>query len=171
MLRLAAENAKQHQVEDMTETGEALLVQVLCNLVLEDDYYQVKITKEKMAKLFDEEQKWLTTRWVSSALRRLGFKEKRRLGTGYEYRLTKRDVEDLALRMGIEKQEQSLEEKLSEIKQWIGLNKDADDLVDVFALTEHVKSLTEDDPSRIIDILKRDGQLFDVNKVGRLGVK
>ena len=77
-------------------------------------------------------------------------------------------------KLGVEAQSEktgSLGEKLSEIMQWVSLNKDADGLVDVFALTEHVKSLAVDDPSRIIEILKRDGQLFDVNKVGRLGVK
>jgi len=77
-------------------------------------------------------------------------------------------------KLGVETQSRnmgSLGEKLPEIMQWVSLNKDADGLVDVFALTEHVKSLAEDDPSRIIDILKRDGQLFNVSKVGRLGVK
>ena len=55
-----------------------------------------------MLEAFDEEQKWISTRWIGNALRRLGFKEKRRVGTGYQYKLNKADVEDLAARLGIE---------------------------------------------------------------------
>jgi len=103
MLELAIENAKQRHTENMTETGEAILVQVLQKITTEDNYYKVKFIKEMMSKEFDEEQKWLSTRWVGNALRRLGFKEKRRVGTGYEYKLNKKDVEDLADRMQIPK--------------------------------------------------------------------
>jgi len=102
ILQLAVEDAKQRRTENTTETGEVILVQVLRPLVIEDNYYRVKTLKEKMAEAFDEEQKWLTTRWVGNALRRLGFKDKRRVGTGYEYKLTKIDVEDIASRLGLE---------------------------------------------------------------------
>jgi hypothetical protein len=64
-------------------------------------FYQVKEVKEWLASWFDEEQKWLTTRWVGNALRRLGFAEKRRVGTGYEYRLIVHAVQDLGVRLGL----------------------------------------------------------------------
>ena len=57
MLELAIEGAKQRQIEDMTETGETLLIRVLLKLVTKDDYYKVKAIRDEMAKLFDEEQK------------------------------------------------------------------------------------------------------------------
>ncbi|MCZ2809601.1 MAG: hypothetical protein O2V44_09630 [Candidatus Bathyarchaeota archaeon] len=101
MLKLAIENAGQRHTENMTETGETILVQVLRRLVNQDRYYKVKLLKEEMMTEFDEEQKWLTTRWIGSALRRLGFKEKRRVGTGYEYFFKKLDVDDLAERMQV----------------------------------------------------------------------
>jgi hypothetical protein len=69
--------------------------------VKKDDYYKVKGIKVAMAACFDEDQKWLTSRWIGSALRRLGFKDKRRVGTGYEYRLATKEVRNLALRMGL----------------------------------------------------------------------
>jgi hypothetical protein len=103
MLKLAVEDAKQRQVENITETGEAILVQVLQKIVNADGYYKIKSIKETMGKEFDEEQKWITTKWIGNALRRLGFKEKRRVGTGYEYKLKKEDVKELAERMQIPK--------------------------------------------------------------------
>jgi len=101
ILTLAIKNAKQRLTENITETGEVILLQVLTQLVNENNYYPVKTLKNKMAEAFDEEQKWLTTRWIGSALRRLGFTEKRRVGTGYQYFLKNEDVNDLAKRMNL----------------------------------------------------------------------
>jgi hypothetical protein len=103
MLSLARDSARDRQVEDLTETGDMILVHILLEKVKADAFYPVKLLKESLAEHFDEELKWLNTRWVGRALRRLGFKEKRRLGTGYEYRLTPTDVGNLAKRMQIEK--------------------------------------------------------------------
>ena len=116
MLDLALDKAEQKQTENVTETGELILAQVLLSMIKEDNYYRVKDIREEMAKQFDEEQKWLTTRWVGNALRRLGFTEKRRVGTGYEYRLTQNDVADLAERLGITPSQPTLEDKLLNIK-------------------------------------------------------
>jgi transposase len=66
-------------VENRTETLDFLLVQTLLSIVKEDAYYKVKEIKEAMAENFDEPQKWLTTKWIGNALRRLGFTEKRRM--------------------------------------------------------------------------------------------
>jgi hypothetical protein len=97
----ARDSAKEKKIEDITETAESILVRALLDLVRESDFYPVRHIVDTMARYYDEPQKWLTTRWVGSALRRLGFKEKRRIGTGYQYRLSRADVEDLALRMGL----------------------------------------------------------------------
>jgi len=125
-----------------------------------------------MASLFDEEQKWLTTKWVANALKRLGFTEKRRIGTGYEYRLRRQDVQDLAKRMGVDESEESgsLKETLRKAAEWIVKNKDENGLIDLFSLTEFLSSLT-DKPNSIVEILKKEGWLFDVGTVGKLGVK
>jgi len=101
MVGLAIDKTKQKITEDITETGEVILLQVLMQIAKEDNYYKVKDLRDAMAQQFDEEQKWITTRWVGSALRRLGFKEKRRVGTGYEYRLTVDEVKDLAERLNL----------------------------------------------------------------------
>lgn len=102
VLTLALDSAKVKLTEDMTETGDTILVQVLIEIVEVDDYYPVKKIKDEMAKNFDEEQKWLTTSWVGRALTRMDFKEKRRVGTGYQYLLRRKVVEDLANRMQVE---------------------------------------------------------------------
>ncbi len=106
ILELAVQDAKQRQTENTTETGSVILAQVLLNIVkakeYKDDFLPVKALKEKMAEAYDEEQKWLTTKWIGNALRRLGFTEKRRVGTGYQYKICKAEVEDLAERLNIE---------------------------------------------------------------------
>ncbi|MEM3565829.1 MAG: hypothetical protein QXK18_03035, partial [Candidatus Bathyarchaeia archaeon] len=88
-------------IENMTETLDYVLVQTLNSLVEADGFYKVKVIKEAMASNFDEPQKWLTTKWIGNALRRLGFTEKRRFGSGYEYFLSKSKVKDLAERLGV----------------------------------------------------------------------
>ena len=172
MVHLCVENAKARMTEDMTETGENLLTQVLLELVKEDGFYKVKTIKESMASLFDEEQKWLTTKWVANALRRLGFTEKRRVGSGYEYRLRRHEVQDLAKRMGVDEsgESESLKEILQKATDWIVKNRDENGLIDLFSLTEFLSGLT-DKPNSLIEILKREGWLFDVGTVGKLGVK
>jgi hypothetical protein len=173
MVQLCVENAKARITEEMTETGETLLTQVLLKLVGEDGFYKVKTIKESMASLFDEEQKWLTTKWVANALRRLGFTEKRRVGTGYEYKLRRQEVQDLAVRMGVSEKEgedESLKEILQKAIDWVGKNKEAEGVIDLFSLTEFLSGLT-DKPSSIVEVLKREGWLFDVGIAGKLGVK
>jgi len=101
MLSLAKEKSKERKTENVTETGECILVESLLDLVNEPRYYKLKEIKEKMVEKFDEEQRWLSNRWISRALARLGFSEKRRLGTGVEYRLEPKAVVDLALRLGL----------------------------------------------------------------------
>jgi len=86
----------------MTETGDCILIETLLDMVNADSYYKVKEIRDEMAKHFDEEQKWLNTKWVGRALKRLGFTDKRRVGTGYEYRLTKQGVRDVAERLGVQ---------------------------------------------------------------------
>ena len=101
MVELAKATAKQSKVENLTETGESVLLQVLLEMVHGDDYVSVKTMKDKVAAQFDEQAPWITTRWVGNTLKRLGFKDKRRVGTGYQYKLNLVDVKDTAERMGV----------------------------------------------------------------------
>jgi len=110
MLKLAIEDAKSKQTENLTETSETLLVQVLVDLVQSTDWYSVKVVKAEMVSRLDEEAKWLTNEWLGRALRRLGFREKRRLGPGVQYKLGPEQVESLALRFGIVKEVKDMHE-------------------------------------------------------------
>jgi len=103
VLQFAIEKSNEKLVENLTETLDFLLVQTLTSIVAEDGFYKVKEIRDAMASNFDEPQKWLTTKWIGNALRRLGFTEKRRFGSGYEYFLAKDKVLDLAERLGISK--------------------------------------------------------------------
>lgn len=171
ILKLAVDSTEQRKVENMTETGESILVQVLSSEVQNDNYYKVKALRDKMAEAFDETQLWLTTKWVGSCLKRLGFKEKRRVGTGYEYKLTKDVVQDLAVRMGINKREQCLRDRLDKIRQWIAANKEQNNIIDITELTEYLKASGEPEPTRIIEILKNDGCIFPLPIPGKLGIQ
>lgn len=106
MFGLAKESQKSKKAEDLSESAETVLVMVLLRLAntesFEDDYHKVQEIKNIMLQFYDEEQKWINTKWVGSALRRLGFNDSRRLGTGYQYKLTKKKIVDLAARLGVE---------------------------------------------------------------------
>jgi hypothetical protein len=101
ILEFAKEKAEEKEVENRTETLDFILVQTLDSLIKEDGFYRVKSIKEAMALNFDEPQKWLTTKWIGNALRRLGFTVKRRFGSGYEYYFSREKVTDLMERLGI----------------------------------------------------------------------
>jgi len=103
ILDLAIRLTKEKRVENMTETGDYILVQTLVSLVKKDEYYKVKTIRDIMVEKFEEEPKWLNTWWIGRALKRLGFTDKRRLGKGMEYKLLKETVEDVAERLGVEK--------------------------------------------------------------------
>ena len=66
--------------------------------------------------------------------------------------------------------EKALQEILVKARGWCEQNKDDENTVDLFGLTEFLSGLTEQ-PTRIIDIMKSEGVLFDINQVGKLGVK
>ena len=168
ILKLAIEDAKQRQTENTTETGEVILTQILLHVVKEDNYYPVKTLKDKMLEAFDEEQKWITTRWIGNALRRLGFKEKRRVGTGYQYKLNKADVEDLAARLGLETVTKTELEKLEEVKKWILENK----IDGVISASELNGKIIEQgfDPQQIVQKLEAEGFLFGVTELNAWGV-
>jgi len=102
MLELAKLKSGERQTENITETGEYVLVETLLGVVGEDAYYKVKEIQETMEGKFDGEEKWLNTKWIGRALGRLGFTEKRRVGTGVEYRLKPEIIRDLAERLGIQ---------------------------------------------------------------------
>jgi hypothetical protein len=123
MFGLACTLAKERHIENVTEAGEEILVACLPNLVSpgqDHDWVKVRDIKEEMSKQFEETQDWLTSRWIGSALRRLGFLNKRRVGTGYEYDVPSERLEDLKRRMQIEepsgspeKEQKTLEEPKS----------------------------------------------------------
>jgi len=105
MLHFACTMAKQRHTENTTETGDEILIGCLLKIVEKGqstDYIKVKEIHELMTKQFEDREDWLTNKWIGNALRRLGFIEKRRVGSGYEYKISYSDLEDLKNRMQIE---------------------------------------------------------------------
>ena len=148
MTELAIEHARFRQVENMTETGALILLQTLVANIKSDDFYLVKDLRSWVSSQFDEEQKWLTTKWIGNTLRGLGFKEKRRVGTGYEYRLTVQEVSELAKRMQVELPEErktqtsldTLADKVQFSRAWLTdpKNLDEEGFADRLSLTDQV---------------------------------
>jgi len=176
IMKLAKEITSEKQTENITETGEYILVQTLLKIVDEDRFYPLAEIKKEMAGAFDEVQSWLQTKWIGRALKRLGFKEKRRVGRGVEYRLTPDAVADLAQRLNIPQPESSLTSTslnalsaLTTLTEWLVANKDDEGLIDIFELTEKITQMGLD-PRQIIDILKADGWLADRPQVGKMAV-
>jgi hypothetical protein len=178
MRKLAESYTAEKQTENVIETGEYILVQTLTKLVTEDGFYPAKTIRDEMANEFDEEQRWLKTEWVGRALRRLGFKEKRRVGRGVEHRLSPKAVQDLAERLNIfisppslpsHPTQPALQETLKTLTEWIVANRDSEGLIDAFELTAKIQELGLDS-LQVIGVLKAEGWLVDAPKIGKLGV-
>ena len=83
-------------------------------------------------------------------------------------------TERVIRKLGIKEEEEpreALKEILQKAREWIVVNKDSEGLIDLFKLIEYIKTLTEENPVKIVDVLKSDGQLFDVGKPAKMGVK
>ena len=122
MLELACTLAKQRHTENMTEVGEDILVQCLLQIVPEgqlEHWVKVKNIKEGMSATFEEPQDWLTSKWIGSALRRLGFLDKRRVGTGYEYNIPSKTIDELKKRMQIQEPESEKTAIMISVKDWL----------------------------------------------------
>jgi len=84
---------------DKEHSIDLLLIQALKLLVVKDDYYSVDATKNKLAGTLGEAPRWLSNSLVGRRLKKLGFKEKRKVGAEAQYRLTPTRVQGAALRL------------------------------------------------------------------------
>lgn len=105
MKALAVEKTEEAQRDD-SETEDYVLVETLLSMVTEDGYHSLRgIRNEMVCRL--RNGSWLTERSVGRLLRRLGFSERRRVGTGYEYLFRVSQVRSLAHTLGIAASEHS----------------------------------------------------------------
>ena len=175
MLDMACTLAGQRHTENMTEVGDDILIACLFNLVSPDhvsQWIKVKMIKEEMSGQFEESQDWLTSKWIGTSLRRLGFSDKRRVGIGYQYNIQYSAVIDLKQRMQVDpptEPKKSLKKTLESAWQWISSHKDENGLIDISSLEVYLKESGESHSSEIIDVLKRDKVLFAVPMAGKLG--
>jgi hypothetical protein len=106
ILDLAHEIVKFKETDDLTQNTDIALALTLPRIVEEesdDNFYYVKKIKEELVKTLERDKApdWLTNEWVGRALTRLGFKQKRRLGTGVQYFILKTQVNDVLRRLGL----------------------------------------------------------------------
>jgi len=106
MLNLAQEIVKFKETEDTTQNTDVALALTLPKIVEEesdDNFYHAKKIKEELVKTLERDKPpdWLTNEWVGRSLTRLGFKQKRRLGTGVQYLILKEQVSNVLCRLGL----------------------------------------------------------------------
>ena len=105
MIDLAIQDSRSKVTEDLTESADMVLAETLLQMVSAldwiDGFTPIKTITTQMIERYEDSQNWLSTSWVGRALRRLGFSDKRRLGTQREIRLSRKEVVDLAKRLGI----------------------------------------------------------------------
>ena len=99
MKSLAVEKTKETQRENSL-SHEIVLVETLLSMVKEDKYYKLSEIREEMANRL-EYGDWVNERSVGKILRRLGFTQKRRVATGYEYFLKVSEVKEWCKRLEI----------------------------------------------------------------------
>jgi hypothetical protein len=87
--------------ENTTDTGESWLLMGMLKQVVTDKYYKPKELEAAASGFVEVLPQWFNSKWIGKALKRLGFKEKRRCGRGVEYRLTPDTVKDMAERLGV----------------------------------------------------------------------
>ena len=104
VITLCVKNVKEKETENATESTDSIIIEVLSEVVDKNDWYPVKKITSRLRDymgLDEKEDKWLNTKYVGRALKRLRFNEKRRVGTGIEYRISVKNIEDLAKRSGM----------------------------------------------------------------------
>ena len=96
---LAIEKAAETQYTT-SELWEVVIVETLLSMVDHDDFYKLADIKlEMIGNLEDHE--YLTSRHVGNLLKRLGFTQSRRVGSGYQYFLQVSRVKALARSLGV----------------------------------------------------------------------
>jgi hypothetical protein len=101
LLDLSVDLISEKETENITETGESLLLIGMLKTVSKDAYYNPMVLINASAEFTDALPQWFNAKWVGKALKRLGFKDKRRCGNGVQYRLIPKNVEDMADRLGV----------------------------------------------------------------------
>lgn len=155
--------------ENIAESTENTLLVNLVKLVNEVKYYKMSnITSLMVDTMEGRDEKWLNTRWVGKAIKRLGIsKSKRRVGTGVEVLLDPVVVRKKAQDMGID---------ISEMHEEIMSHETNDDIIrrivkERSALLEHgapynvvveeAKNQGVANVEKIIDKLMQMGVLFE----------
>jgi len=112
MAGLAVKKTKERIVEDAVEAREASLIRVLLELVTEDGWYKVSEITEKLRE-YEEDGKWVTSRWVGRTLsRKFGFKDVRRgpgRGRPTERYITVEKLHELAKEYGVDIPEETVQ--------------------------------------------------------------
>lgn len=104
ILELCIKSVSDKETEDVSESTDLVLISVLSELVDKDAYYNVKDILKSLREYMgyeDKDAKWLNNRWVSRALKRLRFTEKRRHSVGVQYRITPDKVKEISERSGM----------------------------------------------------------------------
>lgn len=97
---LAQDEVRLRKAEEVTEARELILIQAVVGIVQSTSWYKLSDIRKAMESFYEDKQNWLNNQWISRALKRYGFKERRRVARGVQYYLKVLEVHSLAYSMG-----------------------------------------------------------------------
>jgi hypothetical protein len=146
MMIFAVKKSKEAKDENVIENTDYQLTEVLLKKALEPEeskFIAIGDIKNSLLEYFDDQPKWLNNKWVGRAIRRLGFKEGRRLGTHREIKIDRKNVLDLAKRLGV-----SVENAMSQTSLMSQME-NVSDVNDVNDVSDGTKSTKDDEKIRL----------------------
>ncbi len=112
MKNFAEMKSQEHIIEDVSEQKDTLLIKCLFENVKENNYYKLSEIRMWFLQYFESEEKWLNSKWLGRALKRLKFLDKRTVAGKREYFLSVEKIKDLAERFLFENYKEEKEEIL-----------------------------------------------------------
>lgn len=164
----AVKHEKLRREEDITETLDSILVELLLELVEGENYYRVKDIANKLKETNPDDEKWLTTRWVGRALKRLGLViEKKRHTSGVMIKISESEVKKIAEKLGISVVEPvNILEKEKRLNQNTIILDTIDEMcvdgeVDEHVLTEELKKRGVTNTWQKLELMKSMGLIYN----------
>jgi hypothetical protein len=106
IMEYAKEKVEESRMEETSQTTDHIILRALLDNALKGDgYYSISDIRTYVGRCYDTESdipQWMTPSFIGRVLKRLGFRDKRRIARGVEVRIPRVTLEDLAIRMGME---------------------------------------------------------------------
>ena len=124
IIPFAEQKMREKIMEDVTTQGEFAVLDALKSLMDERESDDVFIPLSDIVKRgkdsLESDAEWFNSRKVSNILKRLNFKEKRKVGNRAQYRIKRQDVDDMYQRMTVMMDMYGFDEKKERVPDNVG---------------------------------------------------